>query len=71
MSSVGNHLNVTLACGGTGGHLFPGLAVAEQLPRRGVDITLMVSAKEVDQTAAKTATGMKIVTLPAVGLTGG
>jgi UDP-N-acetylglucosamine--N-acetylmuramyl-(pentapeptide) pyrophosphoryl-undecaprenol N-acetylglucosamine transferase len=70
MSSVGNHLNVTLACGGTGGHLFPGLAVAEQLPRRGVDITLMVSAKEVDQTAAKTATGMKIVTLPAVGLTG-
>jgi UDP-N-acetylglucosamine--N-acetylmuramyl-(pentapeptide) pyrophosphoryl-undecaprenol N-acetylglucosamine transferase len=71
MASVGEHLNVTIACGGTGGHLFPGLAVAEQLLQRGANITLMVSAKEVDQTATKTTSGMQIVTLPAVGLTGG
>jgi UDP-N-acetylglucosamine--N-acetylmuramyl-(pentapeptide) pyrophosphoryl-undecaprenol N-acetylglucosamine transferase len=70
MSSVGQHLNVTIGCGGTGGHLFPGLAVAEQLLLRGANITLMVSAKEVDQTAAKTVSGMNLVTLPAVGLSG-
>jgi UDP-N-acetylglucosamine--N-acetylmuramyl-(pentapeptide) pyrophosphoryl-undecaprenol N-acetylglucosamine transferase len=59
---------VAIACGGTGGHLFPGLAVAEQLQRRGCTVALLISPKEVDQTAVKSARGLEIFTLPAVGL---
>ncbi|MGD0744087.1 MAG: glycosyltransferase, partial [Verrucomicrobiota bacterium] len=46
---------VAIACGGTGGHLFPGLAVAEQLTRRGCAVALLVSPKDVDQQAVKSA----------------
>jgi UDP-N-acetylglucosamine--N-acetylmuramyl-(pentapeptide) pyrophosphoryl-undecaprenol N-acetylglucosamine transferase len=59
---------VAIACGGTGGHLFPGLAVAEQLRRRGCAITLLISPKEVDQQAVRAATDVQVVTLPAAGL---
>ena len=59
---------VAIACGGTGGHLFPGLAVADQLVRRGCAATLLISSKDVDQEAVKGVTGMEIVALPAVGL---
>jgi UDP-N-acetylglucosamine--N-acetylmuramyl-(pentapeptide) pyrophosphoryl-undecaprenol N-acetylglucosamine transferase len=59
---------VAIACGGTGGHLFPGLAVAEQLQKRGCAVALLVSPKDVDQEAVKSARGMEIFTLPAVGL---
>jgi UDP-N-acetylglucosamine--N-acetylmuramyl-(pentapeptide) pyrophosphoryl-undecaprenol N-acetylglucosamine transferase len=62
---------VAIACGGTGGHLFPGLAVAEQLKQRGCAITLLISPKEVDQQSVKTARDMRIETLPAVGLVRG
>src|SRR5665213_2786686 len=61
---------VAIACGGTGGHLFPGVAVGEQLRARGCDVTLMISPKDVDQQAIKSIFGMEIVTLPAVGLVG-
>src|SRR4051812_16877400 len=46
---------IAIACGGTGGHLFPGLAVAEQLIKRGCSVILLVSPKEVDQQAVKAA----------------
>jgi UDP-N-acetylglucosamine--N-acetylmuramyl-(pentapeptide) pyrophosphoryl-undecaprenol N-acetylglucosamine transferase len=59
---------VAIACGGTGGHLFPGLAVAEELKKRGCRIALLISAKDIDQQAAKFALGMEIFTLPAVAL---
>ncbi|MGA2242736.1 MAG: undecaprenyldiphospho-muramoylpentapeptide beta-N-acetylglucosaminyltransferase [Verrucomicrobiota bacterium] len=59
---------VAIACGGTGGHLFPGLAVAEQLQKRGCTVALLVSPKDVDQEAVKSARGMEIVTLPAVAM---
>ena len=59
---------VAIACGGTGGHLFPGLAVAEQLRQRGCEIALLISPKEVDQSAVKNVSGLEIFTLPAVGL---
>jgi UDP-N-acetylglucosamine--N-acetylmuramyl-(pentapeptide) pyrophosphoryl-undecaprenol N-acetylglucosamine transferase len=59
---------VAIACGGTGGHLFPGLAVAGQLRLRGCDVALLISPKEVDQQAVQSAREMEIVTLPAVAL---
>src|ERR1035437_10175620 len=59
---------IAIACGGTGGHLFPGLAVAEQLKQHGCDVALLISPKDVDQQAVKSAPGMEIFTLPAVAL---
>ena len=64
------HLNpsIAIACGGTGGHLFPGLAVAEELKKRGCNVALLVSPKDVDRQAVKSAQEFEIFTLPAVGL---
>jgi UDP-N-acetylglucosamine--N-acetylmuramyl-(pentapeptide) pyrophosphoryl-undecaprenol N-acetylglucosamine transferase len=62
---------VAIACGGTGGHLFPGLAVADVLARSGCDISLLISPKEVDQQAVQSAAGLEVLTLPAVGLVDG
>ena len=59
---------VAIACGGTGGHLFPGIAVAGELKKRGCEIGLLISPKEIDQQAVKAASGMEVFTLPAVGL---
>ena len=59
---------IAIACGGTGGHLFPGIAVAQQLAQRGCRVTLLVSPKDVDQQAVKSASGLEVVTLPAVAL---
>ena len=60
--------SVAIACGGTGGHLFPGLAVAEQLLSGDCSVTVLISPKEVDQQAVKSARGLEIITLPAVAL---
>ncbi len=62
---------IAIACGGTGGHLFPGLAIGEELLRCDCEVTLLISPKEVDQEAVRTVSGMRIETLPAVGLTRG
>jgi UDP-N-acetylglucosamine--N-acetylmuramyl-(pentapeptide) pyrophosphoryl-undecaprenol N-acetylglucosamine transferase len=59
---------VAIACGGTGGHLFPGLAVAGELIRQGCRTALLISPKAIDRQAAKAAGDMEIFTLPAVGL---
>ena len=44
-------MNAVIACGGTGGHLFPGIAVAEVLRDRGHQVMLLVSEKEIDTLA--------------------
>jgi len=62
---------VAIACGGTGGHLFPGLAVAAQLRQRGCTVAVMISPKEVDQQAVQSTRDLEIVTLPAVALQNG
>ena len=61
---------VAIACGGTGGHLFPGLAVAEELQRRECEVLLLVSPKEVDQQSVRSVRDLKVATLPAVALQG-
>lgn len=68
MNSTSSRPLVAIACGGTGGHLFPGLAVAGELRRRGCDVALLISPKDIDQQAVKSAQGVEVFTLPAVGL---
>src|SRR2546423_12113792 len=71
MSRSANTQTVAIACGGTGGHLFPGLAVAEKLRARDCAVTVLISPKEIDQHAIRTVSGMNVVKLPAVGLQAG
>src|SRR5688572_21764189 len=66
MTDVSARPLIAIACGGTGGHIFPGVAVAEELVSEGCDVRLFVSPKEVDQKAAKTLLGFDVQTLPAV-----
>ncbi len=40
--------NVVIACGGTGGHLTPGIALAQSLDEKGCATWLLISQKEVD-----------------------
>lgn len=61
-------MNAVIACGGTGGHLFPGLAVAEVLRQRGHDVLLFVSEKEVDALALKEHPEIPFEKLPSIGL---
>lgn len=41
-------MKTIIACGGTGGHLSPGIALAEALVARGHAVTLLISHKKVD-----------------------
>jgi len=62
---------IAIACGGTGGHLFPGFAVAAKLLQKGSAVVLLISPKQVDQQCLDQASGAEILTLPAVGLAQG
>jgi len=57
---------VVIACGGTGGHLFPGIAVAEELEKRGHDVLLLISEKKVDAQASKKYGDLNFKTIPAI-----
>jgi UDP-N-acetylglucosamine--N-acetylmuramyl-(pentapeptide) pyrophosphoryl-undecaprenol N-acetylglucosamine transferase len=69
-------MKVLIACGGTGGHLFPGTAVAERLLARRHQVKLLVSEKAVDSTALSALTNgssrstITVQATPAVGFTG-
>jgi UDP-N-acetylglucosamine--N-acetylmuramyl-(pentapeptide) pyrophosphoryl-undecaprenol N-acetylglucosamine transferase len=68
MDSTPTTPRIAIACGGTGGHLFPGIAVGRRLVQHGCAVTLLVSPKDVDQQAVKGILELEIVTLPAVAL---
>lgn len=57
--------SVLIACGGTGGHLFPGIAVAQALKARGVHSLLAISEKAVDRTATQGYGDLEFLPLPA------
>lgn len=42
-------MNIAIACGGTGGHLFPGMAVGQALRSQGHHVVLWVSGRDVEK----------------------
>ncbi len=57
---------IIIACGGTGGHLFPGIAVGEALRKRGHEVLLLISQKKVDAEASAKYSHLYFETVPAV-----
>ena len=53
-----------IACGGTGGHLAPGIALAEGLIARGHEATLLISRKRVDARLIAKYSGLKFERMP-------
>lgn len=58
-----------IACGGTGGHLSPGIAVAQELLDRGHRCILLVSQKAIDQTFCQAYPHLSTLVLPGIGFT--
>ena len=50
-------MKIVVACGGTGGHSFPGLAVAEELRRRGHEVTVWSSGRDIESSVMKSWSG--------------
>ncbi len=61
-------MKAVIACGGTGGHLFPGLAVAEVLRDKGHEVLLFISEKEIDTLAVAGQSDFRFEKLPTVAL---
>ena len=63
---VSMSFKILIACGGTGGHLFPGIAVAEALRARGHEVMLLISEKQVDAEASAKYRHLNFETMQAV-----
>ena len=59
-------LTIIIACGGTGGHLFPGIAVAQQLKAMGHRPVLLISRKDVDAEASRKYGDLEFYTVEAI-----
>ena len=61
-------MKIAIAGGGTGGHLFPALAVGEVLLERGHEVLIFISEKEVDALAVRGRSEFRFEKLPSIGL---
>ena len=57
-----------ISCGGTGGHLAPGIALAEGLAERGHESVLLISQKKVDARLIEKYPHLTFARVPGVGL---
>jgi len=57
---------IIIACGGTGGHLFPGIAVAESLLAQGHKPLLLISQKKIDSQASAKYPHLDFKVVPAI-----
>ena len=60
--------NIVIACGGTGGHLTPGIALAQSLEEKGYPTWLFTSQKEVDSRLASKYSQMSFIAMPGAPL---
>jgi UDP-N-acetylglucosamine--N-acetylmuramyl-(pentapeptide) pyrophosphoryl-undecaprenol N-acetylglucosamine transferase len=56
-----------ISCGGTGGHLSPGISLAEGLVGRGHEVTLLISMKKVDARLIEKYPGLRFERMPGTG----
>lgn len=59
-------MKILIACGGTGGHLFPGIAVAETLIAQGHEPLLLISQKKIDSQASAKYPHLTFKVVPAI-----
>ena len=62
---------ILIACGGTGGHLAPGIAIAEVLQGRGHACTLLISRKQVDSVLIEKYPHLNFYQAPGQAFSGG
>ncbi|NCG08130.1 MAG: UDP-N-acetylglucosamine--N-acetylmuramyl-(pentapeptide) pyrophosphoryl-undecaprenol N-acetylglucosamine transferase [Verrucomicrobia bacterium] len=62
---------ILIACGGTGGHLAPGIAIAEVLMDQGHRCLLLVSRKTVDAALTKKYEHIEFIPITGQGISGG
>ncbi len=61
---------LVIACGGTGGHLFPGIAVAEAWTARGGEALLLISEKQIDTLATEGYGHLRFERMPSIAMPG-
>lgn len=61
---------LVIACGGTGGHLFPGIAVAESWTRQGGEVLLLISEKQIDALATEGYDHLRFEKMPSMAMPG-
>jgi UDP-N-acetylglucosamine--N-acetylmuramyl-(pentapeptide) pyrophosphoryl-undecaprenol N-acetylglucosamine transferase len=61
---------LVIACGGTGGHLFPGIAVAEAWTASGGEVLLLISEKQIDTLATEGYGHLRFERMPSIAMPG-